>query len=365
MSDQYREKFMWKTVLFIWLGGAVIYLQTGGYEELQTLLDGNAGATEHAAAGGMERAAVGGIDATEKTGAAPAPAAPAGSPAPTPPPVPTPASAPPSPSVKGVEAPAPPGFDVARAQPTGEILIAGRAEPDWTVRVETGGAAFGEGQADGGGAWVIIPEKALPPGEHTLSLVAVAPDGKRTLNGSKTVRIVVPDLGAARVADAEGSRMAEPKEKASVTAKAEGMTPPARAGSPAAGEADKSAAKSAVKDPADAPPAGGVSERGGPEAGALPPGVPPRRRDAGGETRHERVHERIHDDPPRAAARQARRQRHAPAWVVTVGPGDSLWRLAKRHYGCGCFYTRLYNTNRDRIDNPHQIYPRQRLMLAR
>src|SRR6185312_2704131 len=69
-----------------------------------------------------------------------------------------PAAAPPS-----AEAPAKPtevpSFDVVRIEPTGEGVIAGRAAPDWTVRLESAGTTVAETKADDEGAWTIILDK--------------------------------------------------------------------------------------------------------------------------------------------------------------------------------------------------------------
>ena len=45
--------------------------------------------------------------------------------------------------------------------------------------------------------------------------------------------------------------------------------------------------------------------------------------------------------------------------VVTVQPGNTLWGIAKRNYGSGIMYVRVFNANRDRIRNPDLIYPGQ------
>ena len=65
-----------------------------------------------------------------------------------------------------------PSFDVVRIEPTGEGVIAGRAEPGWTVKIESGGAAVAETKADEEGAWSIVLEKPLPAGDNALTLRA-------------------------------------------------------------------------------------------------------------------------------------------------------------------------------------------------
>ena len=45
--------------------------------------------------------------------------------------------------------------------------------------------------------------------------------------------------------------------------------------------------------------------------------------------------------------------------TYTVVRGDCLWNMAKKYYGNGSQYTRIYNANRDKIKNPSLIYPGQ------
>lgn len=47
----------------------------------------------------------------------------------------------------------------------------------------------------------------------------------------------------------------------------------------------------------------------------------------------------------------------------TVRSGDCLWNIAKKFYGKGSQYTKIYNANRDKIKNPNLIYPNQVLWI--
>jgi len=49
--------------------------------------------------------------------------------------------------------------------------------------------------------------------------------------------------------------------------------------------------------------------------------------------------------------------------TYTVVKGDCLWKIAKRFYGNGAQYTKIYNANRDKIKNPSLIYPGQVLII--
>jgi len=50
--------------------------------------------------------------------------------------------------------------------------------------------------------------------------------------------------------------------------------------------------------------------------------------------------------------------------TYTVKRGDCLWNIAKKYYGKGNQYTKIYNANRDKIKNPNLIYPGQVLTIT-
>lgn len=49
--------------------------------------------------------------------------------------------------------------------------------------------------------------------------------------------------------------------------------------------------------------------------------------------------------------------------VYVVKSGDSLSKIAKLHYGDGNAWTRIFEANRDVLDDPDKIYPGQTLKL--
>jgi nucleoid-associated protein YgaU len=85
----------------------------------------------------------------------------------------------------------PPSFDIASVDDTGKLVVAGRAEAGWTVRVGSATLSLGETKADEDGEWVLTPEQSLTPGEHILSLVAVDSIGKRSVPGQRTIALSV------------------------------------------------------------------------------------------------------------------------------------------------------------------------------
>ncbi|MCZ7659064.1 MAG: hypothetical protein M5U07_15010 [Xanthobacteraceae bacterium] len=71
-----------------------------------------------------------------------------------------------------------PAFDVARIEPTGEAVIAGRATPGAKVELLRDGQVHDQTVADQAGEFVLIP-KPLPRGAYDLSLRATQPSGEQ------------------------------------------------------------------------------------------------------------------------------------------------------------------------------------------
>lgn len=47
----------------------------------------------------------------------------------------------------------------------------------------------------------------------------------------------------------------------------------------------------------------------------------------------------------------------------TVVSGDTLWGIAQKFYGDGSRYTEIYEANKDKISDPHWIYPGQEFVI--
>lgn len=45
--------------------------------------------------------------------------------------------------------------------------------------------------------------------------------------------------------------------------------------------------------------------------------------------------------------------------TYTIKKGDTLWAIAKKYYGKGSDYTKIFNANKDKIKDPNKIYPGQ------
>lgn len=49
--------------------------------------------------------------------------------------------------------------------------------------------------------------------------------------------------------------------------------------------------------------------------------------------------------------------------TYTVKKGDCLWKIAKQYYDNGSDYSKIYELNKDKINNPNLIYPGQVLTM--
>lgn len=67
---------------------------------------------------------------------------------------------------------------------------------------------------------------------------------------------------------------------------------------------------------------------------------------------------------PKKTTKTARVNTQKKPTTYTVKPGDCLWNIAKKFYGDGSLYTKIYNANKSVIGaNPNLIYPGQVLTI--
>jgi nucleoid-associated protein YgaU len=85
-----------------------------------------------------------------------------------------------------------PAFDVARIEPSGEAVIAGRAAPGAKVELLRDGQVHDQTVADKSGEFVIIP-KPLPRGAYDLSLRATEPSGEQVKSKDSVAVALGPD----------------------------------------------------------------------------------------------------------------------------------------------------------------------------
>ena len=99
------------------------------------------------------------------------------------------------PEVAEAEEPQPiePSFDVVRVEPDGQTLVAGRANPGWTVELKEGDQVLSTAEADANGDWVMLLEQALKQGVSELSLSATSNDGAMSIRSKSNVTVARPD----------------------------------------------------------------------------------------------------------------------------------------------------------------------------
>jgi nucleoid-associated protein YgaU len=305
-----------------------------------------------------------------------------------------------------------PTFDVARIEPSGEAVIAGRAAPGATVELLRNGEPQDHVIADQSGQFVMVPPR-LPPGTYDLTLRAKQPDGKQATSKQSVAvalepgpnssdRPVValmtpgkpttvlsqpatpkPAAGAVVVETVE----TEPGGKFHVTGRArpgaavrvylnDSFVASATAGADerfsvtinqgvAPGnyhvrldelEQNSTAVRARAEVPFNVPDT--MVTASVPAQAAARPGSaatqPPQLAAAASTVPPDAV-------PPNAAS---------PSAVVvpkiattTVSRGDSLWRISRLTYGVGPRYAVIYKANRQQIRNPNLIYPGQIFVL--
>ncbi|HKJ16521.1 MAG TPA: LysM peptidoglycan-binding domain-containing protein [Xanthomonadales bacterium] len=53
----------------------------------------------------------------------------------------------------------------------------------------------------------------------------------------------------------------------------------------------------------------------------------------------------------------------AGAKTYTVQSGDTLWKISEEHYGNGSKYMKIFEANKDLLDDPDKIFPGQELTI--
>jgi hypothetical protein len=298
-----------------------------------------------------------------------------------------------------------PTFDVARIEPTGEAVIAGRSRPGATVELLRNGELHDRTVADQSGQFVMVPSSRLPSGTYDLTLRSREPDGKQSTSRQSVavaieprstdrpvVALVTPDKPTVVLSQPEspkptpGTVIAEAVEIesggkfhasgrarpggtvrlylnealiASATAAAdgrfaftinEGISP----GNYRVRMDEVDPKSGAVHARAEVPFNVTANDITGSSAtaraaAAKPPGIAaveqPQLAAAGATVLSD-------EGPPTAVV--------VPKILTTkVSRGDSLWRISQLSYGLGTRYATIYKANREQIRNPNLIYPGQ------
>ena len=255
--------------------------------------------------------------------------------------------------------PVPPSFDVVRIDPQGNTVMAGRAAASATVIILDGETEIGRVAADGRGEWVFIPPESLPPGTHQLSL-RVDQGSEEPLISENIVVMSVPeqdgdiliietarDGGTSRVLQAPTGISSIELNIETVDYDNQGrvfLSGQARTGNTiqvyldntfvGRSEVDSSGYWS-VESSENATP--GEHNIRADELDAESTVI----------ARVEVPFRRIAPEPGMEIG------------AITVVRGNSLWRIARRHYGAGVLFTLIYEANRDQIKDPDLIYPGQ------
>jgi nucleoid-associated protein YgaU len=286
-----------------------------------------------------------------------------------------------------------PAFDIARIEPTGEAVIAGRAAPGATVELLRNGELHVSAIADQSGHFAMVPPR-LPPGTYDLTLRSKQPDGKQATSKQSVAvvtpgkpSVVLPKFAAPK--PITGTVVVEAVEiepggkfhvtgraspgatvrlylndsfVASVTAGADerfsvtinkGVSPGSYRVRLDEVESNSGAVRARAEVPFNVPdtvvtafaPAQVTSSKGPDIAASQLP-------------------------QPATAMSTALTEGGAPSAVVvpkitttTVSRGDSLWRISRLTYGAGTRYVAIYKANREQIRNPNLIYPGQIFVL--
>ena len=292
-----------------------------------------------------------------------------------------PAAAATAPAVSALQTPppvTPPTFDVARIGPDGRAVIAGRATPGAKIVLLNGGKEIARGEADANGEWVIIAQDPpLPAGQHELRVVQHV-EGRAPVTSDQMVVAVVPEasVSAGSVASRDQTLVMIAPSAGPATL----VQPPSAAGVPKSGDlavstldydedghvmvtgqaAPGTVVRAYINDVMVAEGAAGADGHWklSPSKSVGPGKYTLRLDRLGGDgkpvARLELPFDRVTIPP---GTKDSRR--------LIVLRGDSLWNIARAHYGAGFQHTVIFGANKEQIRNPDLIYPGQVFSLPK
>ncbi|BAB54196.1 LysM peptidoglycan-binding domain-containing protein [Mesorhizobium japonicum] len=165
------------------------------------------------------------------------------------------APAAPAPAAPAAAGPTAPTFDVVRVESNGSIVIAGNAAPNSKVEILSGTAVLGSTVAGADGAFVIVLDDPLKPGDYTITLHSTV--GTVVTVSVQTAVVSVPKNAAGQVL-AMVEEPGKPAELLTVPAPETKLAAPAtgdQAAAPAAPGPAPAAEAPATAAPAPAAPA--------------------------------------------------------------------------------------------------------------
>ena len=266
-----------------------------------------------------------------------------------------------------------PAFDVARIEPSGDAVIAGRAAPGASVELLRNGAPHDRVMADASGQFAMVPPR-LPAGDSELTLRSRLPDGRLATSKESVVVAVEANLK-----DRPVVALMTPDKPSVVLSK---PAAPAPTSTHAGGDV--------MVDAVETEPGGKlfVSGRSSPRAAVRlyvnDSYMASTTAAANGRFAFTTVNQgirpgsgyrvRLDEVDPRSGAIRSRAEvpfdgvsvasASAPTPGTTVvSRGDSLWRISRAAYGDGARYTVIYDANHGQIRNPDRIYPGQVFVL--
>jgi LysM repeat protein len=298
-----------------------------------------------------------------------------------------------------------PAFDIARIEPTGEAVIAGRAAPGATVELLRDGELHDRAVADQSGQFAMVPPP-LPPGTYGLTLRSTQPDGKQ-MTSKQSVAVALarsPNDRPVTVMTAPDKPIAVPSQPVAPKPTSGVVVVETMAVEPGGkfrmtGRADPgTTVRLYLNDSFVASVTAGADERfaitinGGVAPGSYRVRLDDMASNSGA------VHGRVEmpfnvpdtiitgstatTPPGRSDVAAAKQQqpgavepaispdRGSPSSAVvskiataTVSRGDSLWRISRISYGVGTRFAAIYEANRKQIRNPNLIYPGQTFVV--
>jgi len=303
-----------------------------------------------------------------------------------------------------------PTFDVARIEPSGDAVIAGRAAPGASVELLRNGQVHDRVAADKFGQFAMVPPR-LPAGDYELTLRSRQPNGTDATSKDSVVVALQPNLkdrpvvalmrpdkpsvvlskpaGPNSTAGSVAVEMVEtePSGKLHVS----GRSPPGAAVKLYLNDSYSASTIAAADGRFAFTFDAGVSpgsyrvrlDEVDPNSGAIRsraevPFSAPRTMATNATQLPQASQNSLQTAKPRDVTGSAASQQVATASALgglqaaATGPkaitavvsrGDSLWRISRSVYGAGERYTVIYGANQGQIRNPNLIYPGQVLVL--
>jgi nucleoid-associated protein YgaU len=296
-----------------------------------------------------------------------------------------------------------PEFDVARIDPSGEAVIAGRTTPGATVELLRNGEVHDRAVADKSGQFVMISPK-LPAGTYDLTLRSKDPDGKQVTSkqsvavaiepkatDAPVVALITPNKPTVVLSQPDSSKLTpgavvveaveiEPGGKFHVSGRAragaavrlylnDSFVAPVTAGADGrfAVTINEGVAPGSYRVRVDELESNSSAVRARAEVPFSVPDQAVTGSLLAQAAASKRTDVAAAQQPKLAAAGGTVLSDGGPSSAVvvpkiattTVSRGDTLWRLSQLTYGVGTRYATIYKANREQIRNPNLIYPGQ------